>query len=600
MSTSPREPAAASESWKARLDEVIDAVAELASTADAPLDLVLKHIAELARRLAHAKYAAVGVPGPDDTLERFVVAGLSEEEVRRIGDLPRGRGLLGALIREKRPIRLREITADPRSVGFPSHHPPMRSFLGVPIHWKGKVLGNLYITEKLGAEEFSAEDERIIVALAAHAAGAIENYRLYEEIKGLNAQLRQANEEAHSLAEEERQARKTYEALAGVARDIAAEVELPSLLETLVVRTRELTGADLASVATVDPETGQAIWRAVVGQRSSIHLSTSFPPGSGLAGRVIRAGAPVIVHPGQRPDEPLHEFAVLSAEEVKVALGVPLATGSTVFGALIVAFRSEHAFCDAEIALAQALADHASVAIENARLVASLRQLNQTREEEIKLISHDLRAPLTIILGQGQMLPRLVAADNKQAAARACDAIVSSVKRMNRLIQDLVDAARLESGSVDLRRELVDLPSFLVDLKGRLSSIVDPERVRVTYQDGLPPVLVDPGRLDRILSNLLINAAKYSPPDAEIDVEIGRAEDEVLTSVSDRGVGIRADQLPHLFRRFYRAGETKVGDGLGLGLYITKKLVEAHGGRVWAESEGAGRGATFRFTLPTR
>ena len=151
--------------------------AELAS------ETVLQKVADLARDVANARYAALGVFDGGGEVVQFLTAGLSPEERARIGELPRGRGILGLLQREKRPLRLRDLAAHPAAVGFPANHPPMRSFVGVPIVSRGRSLGNLYLTEKRGVDEFTADDEEALLTLAAQAAIAIENARLYEQVE---------------------------------------------------------------------------------------------------------------------------------------------------------------------------------------------------------------------------------------------------------------------------------------------------------------------------------------------------------------------------------------------------------------------------------
>ncbi|RMG92675.1 MAG: GAF domain-containing protein [Chloroflexi bacterium] len=156
--------------------------AAMAIAGELTLDKVLQQIVDNLRDLIGAQYAALGVPGPDGYLETFVYSGIPTELARKIGTLPRGHGLLGVILREKRPIRIPRISKDPRAYGFPPHHPPMESFLGVPIIAGSEVLGNLYLTEKIGADEFSASDQELVELLAAHAAIAIQNARLYEQV----------------------------------------------------------------------------------------------------------------------------------------------------------------------------------------------------------------------------------------------------------------------------------------------------------------------------------------------------------------------------------------------------------------------------------
>jgi signal transduction histidine kinase len=165
-------------------EQALDALnaAALAISSNVGLDKVLRQIVESARGLAGARYAALGVPNTESVLIQFVHSGMPDDLVKQIGHLPRGLGLLGALLHEGRTIRIPRIGDDPRSVGFPIGHPPMNSFLGVPIVGGSEVLGNLYLTEKIGADEFTAADQEVIELLAAHAAIAIQNARLYEQV----------------------------------------------------------------------------------------------------------------------------------------------------------------------------------------------------------------------------------------------------------------------------------------------------------------------------------------------------------------------------------------------------------------------------------
>ncbi len=236
------------------------------------------------------------------------------------------------------------------------------------------------------------------------------------------------------------------------------------------------------------------------------------------------------------------------------------------------------------------------LAIIISRDVTELRRAEQVREDYLRITSHDLRAPLQIILGRAQLIRR--EPRRTTVVRESADAIVTSARRMNQMIQDLVDSARLSAGQLTLSRESLDLRSYLLDLRNRLNGFVDTARIVVEDMEGLPRVSADAGRLERVFVNLLTNALKFSPPDSAVTVTASRVESTVVTSISDRGPGIDPDELPHLFERYYR---TRAGrshrEGLGLGLYITRELVEAHGGRIWVESE-PGRGSTFSFSLP--
>jgi signal transduction histidine kinase len=199
------------------------------------------------------------------------------------------------------------------------------------------------------------------------------------------------------------------------------------------------------------------------------------------------------------------------------------------------------------------------------------------------------------MIGRAQLIQRHP--DQASLARRNADNIVENGRRLNAMIQDLIDSARLEAGELKLNREPVELPALVTDLRERVASPEDLPRIRVEVSGSLPPVCADPQRLERILTNLITNALKYSSPDTEVTVTVAREDGAVVTSVTDRGPGIAPDDLPRLFQRYYRTDSAREREGLGLGLYITKGLVEAHGGRIAVESE-VGAGSTFSFTLP--
>jgi len=230
--------------------------------------------------------------------------------------------------------------------------------------------------------------------------------------------------------------------------------------------------------------------------------------------------------------------------------------------------------------------------------ITSLRELQQRQEDLLHIVSHDLRIPLTIIYGHMQLLVPALREQGIDGELRgSTDAIHRAVQRMNVMIQDLVDMARLEGGQMQLERQPVNLASFVGDLLKRLEGTLEVHRIITEVPPDLPPVRADYNRLERILLNLLSNALKYSPADTPVRIRAQSRGNEVVISVTDQGRGIPPDDLPKLFQRFYRTTAERRAEGIGLGLYITRMLVEAHGGRIWVESE-AGKGSTFSFTLP--
>jgi signal transduction histidine kinase len=235
--------------------------------------------------------------------------------------------------------------------------------------------------------------------------------------------------------------------------------------------------------------------------------------------------------------------------------------------------------------------------------VTALYELQQEREMFLHTISHDLRSPLTVIQGYAQLLHEtLIREACGESAGLMCDELMKGAQRMNRMIDELVDMARLEGGQLVPRTSSLPLGGWVLQLLGRLNGVrlkggMDVERLTVEIPADLPPVLADPDLLERILLNLLSNAMKYSPADSPVRLEASRRDGEVLVSVTDRGQGIAPEDQPRIFERFSRPQGARRPDSVGLGLYITRMLVEAHGGRIRVES-APGNGSTFSFTLP--
>lgn len=230
------------------------------------------------------------------------------------------------------------------------------------------------------------------------------------------------------------------------------------------------------------------------------------------------------------------------------------------------------------------------------RDVTAQRELDQARDDYVKLICHDLRGPLTIVLGRAQMA--LLNVNRTELVRQNIEHIVTSASRMKAMIEELVESARLESAEPRLQRQPVDLAAAIERLADALNGSFPAQRIRLVAPPDLPPVWADREQLDRILTNLLTNALKYSAPGSEVTVTLARREGELVTAIADRGQGIPPADVPLLFHKYYRSGASgQQRDGLGLGLHITKLLVEAHGGTIWVESE-VGRGSTFSFSLP--
>ena len=231
---------------------------------------------------------------------------------------------------------------------------------------------------------------------------------------------------------------------------------------------------------------------------------------------------------------------------------------------------------------------------------SDITPLHDLQEQQLllHLVSHDLRTPLAVISGYTSVIAdKVKELGVDDTITTSLSAIQRGVKWMMVMIEDLTELARIEGGQLQLKREPVEMAAYLQDFLQRSAFVLDVARIQLDIAAEVPPVLADYDRLDRIVSNLLSNALKYSDPGTPVQICVRRQEDEVLLSITDHGRGIPPDDVSHLFQRFYRAKGERRAEGIGLGLYITKQLVEAHGGRIWVESD-VGKGSTFSFTLP--
>jgi PAS domain S-box-containing protein len=233
---------------------------------------------------------------------------------------------------------------------------------------------------------------------------------------------------------------------------------------------------------------------------------------------------------------------------------------------------------------------------------ADITPLHEALERErryLNTLAHNLNAPATLIKGNLELLLMAVQTGNEITPSHpVISALQHALQRMITMVDDFFLVTRLEEGPIPLQTTPMAFSPYLHEFLQRNSQVLDTGRISLTIPAGLPPVLADPGRLETILRNLLENAQRFSAPETPIEVTARQQGEEVIIAVTDQGIGIAPDDQPLIFDRFYRVEQMRKAEGTGLGLYITKRLVEAHGGRIWVESE-AGKGSTFSFTLPT-
>jgi signal transduction histidine kinase len=382
----------------------------LALASELSLEVVLQRIVELAAEITEARYGALGVLGPDGRIAEFITTGISAEERAAIGDPPSGHGILGLLIRDARPLRIPRIADHEASYGFPPNHPPMTSFLGAPVTSRGRVFGNIYLTDKRGGLPFDEEDEEALVILAAQAGVAVENARLYKE-----ARTRQ----------------RWLEAVRQIATAILAGAQPTEALHLIAQHARELVGADLTLVAVPH---GSASLRVAFadGERSPEVLGQVYPIEGSLAGEVVNTGAPIVCRDlatDERAFQP-----VVRAGRMGPAVIVPLSSQGKAFGTLTAANETGgRVFGDEEVRLLEGFADQAALALEYARAQQDVERLAVLEDRErIARELHDGVIQALFAIGMGLQGAALGSQDRELSRQ-----IEGAVAELDRVIRDL-------------------------------------------------------------------------------------------------------------------------------------------------------------------
>jgi signal transduction histidine kinase len=409
----------------------------------------------------------------------------------------------------------------------------------------------------------------------------------------------------HALLDFQRRL-KIAETLRVIGRDVSARTELDDLLSRVAQHAHELLEADYAAVVAVNAE--GAVRVKAIGTRQPVvddaaWERASAAPGTAAAATTIDLGEPLLIgdlasaRGGPLADDPIHR-----AEGGRSVLVVPLGHAGKIAGSLMLGFRTRRALGEDVIATAEALASHVTVAVENARLIGSLRHAEQIKGEFLSIAAHELKTPVTSLRGYAQLTRRhltTAAEPNVPRITQALEVIDRQSTRLGSLVSQLLDVSRLERDHLTIEPVETDLVG-LVDGVVRMARLNAPDHEIVLTAPEPVVAVVDALRMEQVVQNLVDNAIKFSPGSSRVDVSVRLAEpDLVELIVADQGSGIPAEHLPHIFERAYQGGEVNRTAGLGLGLYISRQVVELHGGRIDAASPPEG-GACLTITLPTR
>ncbi len=503
-------------------------------------DTVLQGALDSARSLTAARYAVMTLLDDAGGVQDSLSSGLTAEESERLWLMPEGPRIFESLTSVFEPMRLPDLEGHVHSLGFSAFRIPLPvgtfRFLAAPMFHRGARVGHLFVGDKEGGEEFSQADEEILVMFASQAALVIANARTHGE---------------------ERQAR----------------ADLETLIETTPV------GVVVLDVRAGAPRFLNREARRIV---NSLRDPGQSPEVLLDAMTCIRADGREVSLRELPIAELLSEGDTLRAEEI--VLRVPDGRSITVL-LNATPIRSDEGVVESVAVTMQDMAD--------------VEEQERLRTEFLAMVSHELRAPLTSIKGSAATVLESPADPDPAVMRQFVRIIGDQADHMHGLVSDLLDVTRIETGTLAVDPEPAALGMLVERARSAFGSAGDRNNLETDIEPDLPLVMADRRRIIQVLGNLLTNADRYSPESSVITLSAVRDGVHVAVSVADEGRGIPAERLPHLFRKFsgVQSGERNVDTGLGLA--ICRGIVEAHGGRIWAESDGPGLGARFTFTLPT-
>ena len=495
------------------------------------LDTILGEVVACARELTGARYGAVATIDEAGEPRDFVTSGFTEAEHRAMAEWADGPKLFAFFRDLDGPLRIPDVTAHVSALGFSTDRLPSKTFQGTPMRYRGKHVGNFYLVEKEGGGPFTDRDEEVLLLFAAQAAAATAHARAYSDERRARADL-------EALVETSPVGVVVFDT--ATARAVSTNREARRIVEGL--RAAGDSMEDLLQTVVCRRGDGREIALAELPQAAVLS-----------SGETLRAEEIEISVPDGRRVSTLVNATPTRAEDGTVA-------------SVVVTMQD----------------------------LAPLAQLERMRAEFLGTVSHELRAPLTSIKGSADTLLEASPAMQRPEMRQYFRIIADQAERMRGLIDDLLDAGRIKSGTLSVAPEPSGLTALVDQARSTFLSGGARHRVVPDLPEGLPRVMADRERIVQVLTNLLANAARNSPETAPIRIEAAHEGGQVAVAVADGGRGLAPEHLAQLFHQ--HAGDGEFGGGLGLA--ICKGLVEAHGGRIRAESAGPGQGARFTFTLP--
>jgi signal transduction histidine kinase len=562
-----------------------------------------------------ADLCAVDLVEPDGRIRRVATAHVDPAKEALVADLRIVHGFnpdaphgVPAVVRTRRPVLVAHATEQELAIAARNAEQlemfrtlALKSWIIVPLIARDQVLGALTFVITESARRYTPADVTFAESVANRAAVAIDNARLYREADTARLVAESASAAAH-------RAQREAEIFGEVTAAITASLELATVLERVVNGAKELCNADIGRIALREPDTDRMVFRYSAGSRLGTRHPAEIDRGQGLGGHVWRTGQPYRTA-DHRVDPYRHRTlaGLLEEEGTVTSLVVPIRLRDHVEGLIYLDRRSSAPFTERDEELVGRFADHAAVAIQNAHLLAAEKTAraeaevaNRAKDEFLAVLSHELRTPLNAVYGWARMLRAGDVRDDGRD--RALDVIIRNANAQVQLIDDLLDISRVVTGKMRLDMRRVDLTRVVESALDAVRPAAEAKAIRLetVLDPDAGPVAGDPGRLEQVVWNLVMNAVKFTPGGGRIQVDLRRVNARVEIVVADTGRGIAPDVLPFIFDRFRQgdSSSTRAHGGLGLGLALVKHLVELHGGTVAARSPGEGQGATFVVSLP--
>ncbi len=501
--------------------------------------------------------------------------------------LPLGAGIVGAVAQSGIPQIVNQAQTDTRwlrDVGQTDQF-VTRALLTVPMKARDKVVGVIQLLNKRDGTPFDEDDQQLLQSFAGNAAVAVENAQLFNQT---DLALAQRVEELSTIQE--------------IDRELNISLDFNRVMGLTLEWGLRVSGAEAGSIGMIDREQSGLLIVAGRGYSSANQTGADkpLPLEHGLASKSIRTGLPLLLDdvdsdPTNAPASP----------ETRSQISVPIRRGSEVIGVINLESPQPGAFATTEFESAVRLADHAAIAIANARLYEEVRRANEAKSEFVSIVSHELKTPMTSIKGYTDLLIKGAGGPLNDIQQKFLGTVRSNVDRMSTLVGDLLEISRIETGRLKLDIRPVSMAAVVEEtLRTTQREIEEKQQaLDVAVPDDLPPVMGDRARLIQVMTNLVSNAYKYTPTGGHIFIsaqpKLNGSPGFVMCSVKDTGVGISKEDQAKLFTKFFRSGDPAVREvpGTGLGLSITKSLIELHGGEIWVESQ-VGQGTTFAFTVP--